>query len=169
MKFCVMWRFIQYNPPLEWTWNKGSFTCAGECWMQLSVVLQQPPALPSSTTNLPWDDTISGACKTLGQLISLFSPSSCLECLSPKHLSQTYQLQAGLKRELRAFLPFPASFHLESTGEISVQGKRANNCNVTGYHYLLCLGACSLVSKGLRAKLGLPDMVLLLCFSAWLF
>lgn len=53
--------------------------------------------------------------------------------------------------------------------ERSVQGKRAINCNVTGCHDLLCFVACSLVSKALRAKLGLTDKVLLLCFSAWPF
>lgn len=164
-----MWRLIQYNPPLEWTRSKKSFTCAGECWIRLSVVLQQRTPLPGSTTHLPQNDTSWDACKTLGQLSSLFSPWARLKCLSPKHLSSICKLQARLKRELRAFLPFPASLSLENTEEMSVQCKRANNCNVTGYRYLLCFIACSLVSKALCAKLGLPDKVLLLCFSAWPF
>lgn len=92
MKFCMMWRLIQYNPPLEWTRSKKNFTCVGECWVWLRVVLQQPPPLPGRATRLPWGDTIWDACKTLGQLSSLFSLWLGLECLSPKHLSQIYQL-----------------------------------------------------------------------------
>lgn len=137
--------------------------------MQLSVVLHQLPLLPSSTTHLPWDDTVIHVCKTWGQLSSLFSAWSCLECLSPKCLFQTYKLQRRLKRELRAFLPFPAHLCLESTGEMSVQGKKPNNCNVTGYCYLLCFTVSSLISKALYAKLVLPGKVLQLCFNLWPF
>ena len=55
MKFCVMWRLIQYNPPLEWTWSKKNFICAGECWMRLCGA----SAVPSSpqqhnTPSLGW-------------------------------------------------------------------------------------------------------------------
>lgn len=170
MKSYVTWRLIQYNPPLERTWSKKSFTYAGEFWMQCSVVLQQPPSLLCSTPHIPWgEDTIWHARKTLGQLSSLFSPRPPLACLSPKHLPQIYKLQARPKGELRTFPPFPGSLCLQSTGGMIVQGKKANNCNVTGYHDLPCFIACSLLSKALCTKLGLPDKVVLLCSSARTF
>lgn len=130
MKFCAMWRLIQYNPP--WS-GCGARTVSpvlvsARCysvWCFSSLLL-----LPASQhTALGWHH--STCTKTVGQLSSLFHHS-------PNHLSQMCKMQARLKRECRAFLPYPVSLYLESMRDLSVQGNRANSWNVSGYHYLLC-------------------------------
>lgn len=122
--------------------------------------------LHSPAAHLPWDDTVWHVCKTLGQLSSSFHHDHASNAC---HQSICLKCRQGWKGSSEPSCPSPASLYLESTGERSMQGKRAINCNVTGYHYLLCFVACSLVSKALHAKLGLPDKVLVLCFSAWPF
>lgn len=46
---------IQYNPPLEWTWSKKSFSCAAECWM-LQCRASASPSSPRqhNTPSLGW-------------------------------------------------------------------------------------------------------------------
>lgn len=62
--------------------------------------------------------------------------------------------QAKGRAEKGAQPSCPSQQRVKSTGKTSVQGKRANNCNVTGFYYLLCFIACTLVSKTGAAQQG---------------